>query len=67
MCTGVVGVAISAKISGFTPSIQPKAAVYFDYSLPSLKPSQNLSFGEERAVENNSRSLALLLQLGRRL
>ena len=40
---------------------------FFDYSLPSLKPSQRLSFEEERPVENKSRSLALLLQLGRRL
>ena len=40
---------------------------FFDYSLPSLKPSQRLSFEEESAVENKSRSLALLLQLGRRL
>ena len=40
---------------------------FFDYSLHSLKPSQRLSFEEERPVENKSRSLALLLQLGRRL
>ena len=38
-----------------------------NYSLPSLKPSQSLSFEEERAVENKSRSPALLLQLSRRL
>ena len=59
------------KLSGFTPIIsRPRLVIYlnfFDYSLPSLMPSQSLSFEEEKAVESKSRSLALMLQLGRRL
>ena len=40
---------------------------FFRLLSPVIEPSQRLSFEEERPVENKSRSLALLLQLGRRL
>ena len=59
--------AASGCLLGVNPIIpRPRLVIYlnfFDYSLPSLKPSESLSFEEERAVENKSRSLALLLQL----
>ena len=59
------------KLSGFkTPdNFEAEACNIFKF-FPLLyletEPSQRLSFEEERAVENKSRSLGLLLQLGRR-
>ena len=58
---------LQAEADNFEARLVLNNLIFFDYSLPSLKPSQRLSFEEERAVENKSRPLALSVQLGRRL